>query len=64
MLYNLVKSRNAFLQKREKKMEKEIVEIICKNLKWYECLIVKLNKTLFMKIYNNIRGEIIKAMLL
>ena len=45
-------------------MEKEIVEIICKKLKWYECLVVKLNKKIFIKVYNNIRGEIIKAILL
>ena len=33
-------------------MEKLIVEEICKNLKWYERIIVKLLKNTFIKVYH------------
>lgn len=32
-------------------MEKLIVEELCKNLKWYERIIVKRHKNTFVKIY-------------
>ena len=36
-------------------MEKTIIKEICKNLKWYERIIVKMLASLFIKIYNNER---------
>lgn len=44
-------------------MEKEIIEEICEDLKWYERIIVKLLKKLFIKIYNITRITCINAML-
>ena len=32
-------------------MEKLVVEEICKNLKWYERIIVKIHKKLFYSMY-------------
>lgn len=32
-------------------MEKLIVEELCKNLKWYERIIVKIFKKIFYKVY-------------
>lgn len=33
-------------------MEKLIVEEICKNLKWYERIVVRLFKNTFVKVYH------------
>ena len=44
-------------------MEKEILREIMKECKWYEKIIVKLFKKLFIRIYNNMRISCINAML-
>jgi len=44
-------------------MEKLIVEEICKNLKYYEKIIVKAHAKLFIKVYNNERIKTINALL-
>lgn len=33
-------------------MEKDIVKEICKNLEWYDVIVVRTFKRLFVKIYN------------
>ncbi len=39
-------------------MEKQIVEEICRSLKWYEKVIVYLHKKIIMKIYHTTRFRI------
>lgn len=36
----------------EKNMEKLVIENLCKNLKWYERVIVKLFSKTFVKVYH------------
>ena len=44
-------------------MEKLIVEEMCKNLKWYERMIVKRHKKLVVKVCNYQRVKIVNSML-
>lgn len=44
-------------------MEKLIVEELCKNLKWYEKIIVTIFKRTFIKTYNNQRLKTINLLL-
>ncbi len=44
-------------------MEKLIVEEICKNLKWYERIIVRIFKHTFVKVYHKTRKDIINMLL-
>ena len=37
---------------------------ICKNLRWYEKIIIKLFKNTFIKVYNKTRERIVNCMLL
>lgn len=45
-------------------MENLIVEEICKNLKWYEIIVVRLFRHTFVKVYHEIRENIVNCMLL
>ena len=45
-------------------MENLIVEEICKNLKWYERVVVKLFSKTFVKVYHKTRADIVNNMLL
>lgn len=44
-------------------MEKEIVGMLCKNLKWYERVIVRMFKPIFVKTYNMMRMDIVNTCL-
>lgn len=44
-------------------MEKLIVEEICKNLKWYEKIIIRLFENTFVKVYNETRKNIVSSLL-
>lgn len=45
-------------------MEKLIVEEICKNLKWYERIVVKIFRHTFIKVYHKARIKIVNSMLI
>lgn len=45
-------------------MGKLIIENLCKNLKWYEKVIVKLFSKTFVKVYHKVRKEIVNCLLL
>lgn len=45
-------------------MEKEIIENLCENLKWYERIIIRLFKKIFLKIYHDVRLKIVNSTLL
>ena len=45
-------------------MENLIIEEICKNLKWYERIVVRLFKHTFIKVYNETREKIVNCILL
>ncbi len=44
-------------------MEKYIVNLINKDLKWYEKIIVKIFKKTFVKVYNTARVDIVNHLL-
>lgn len=44
-------------------MEKLIVEEICKNLKWYDKIIVRIFSNTFVKIYHKTRTDIVNGLL-
>lgn len=44
-------------------MEKYIVNLINKDLKWYEKIIVKIFKKTFLKVYNTTRVDIVNHLL-
>ncbi len=44
-------------------MEKEIIENLCKNLKWHERIIVKLFNKTFIKTYHKARLNAINSIL-
>lgn len=44
-------------------MKNIIIAEICKNLKWYERIIVKILKHIFIKVYHKIRIDIINSFL-
>lgn len=44
-------------------MEENLINEICKDLKWHEKFRLKLFKNLFLKIYNNERTKIVNALL-
>lgn len=44
-------------------MEKYIVNLINKDLKWYEKIIVKIFKKTFVKVYNATRVDIVNHLL-
>lgn len=44
-------------------MEKLIVEEICKNLKWYERVIVRLFRKTFVRVYHKTRKTIVSSLL-
>ena len=53
-IYQLSKMTNiarTYLVELENNMEKLIVEEICKNLKWYERIVVKIYKRMFYRAY-------------
>lgn len=44
-------------------MEKLIVENLCRNLKWYERVIVKLFSKTFVKVFHKTRASIVTSLL-
>ena len=44
-------------------MEKLVVEEICRNLKWYERVVVKLFRKTFIKVYHKTRKSIVNSLL-
>lgn len=44
-------------------MENLVVEEICKNLKWYERVIVRMFRKTFIKVYHNTRESVVNTML-
>jgi len=44
-------------------MEKLIVEELCKNLKWYEKIIIRLFENTFVIVYNETRKNIVSSLL-
>ena len=44
-------------------MEKLIVEEICKNLKWYERIVVRIFKNTFIKVYHKTRLDVANSLL-
>lgn len=44
-------------------MEKDIVEEISKELRWYERIIVKLHMKLVLKIYHTVRIDIVNKLI-
>ena len=44
-------------------MEKVILEEICKNLKWYDKIIVRIFSNIFVKTYHKTRTDIVNGLL-
>ena len=48
--------------KKYNKSENLVVKEICKNLKWYERIIVKMFKKIFLKVYHNQRIKMLNIL--